>query len=408
MTPLHRLWRYFPPGWRRYGLSWIGGHLAPAAKNQPDVSSEVLIGGEIFRASGLGEGARIMQRALRKENIPSWMFEVQPYKFSRQRYNKNQRILADKPKAPLVLHVNAPQLPYALLALPRKYLFQRKIIGYWAWELPVISDDWKPGFRCVHEIWVPSIFTAQALEPWARKYKKIIRIVPHALAATSLKPVCQSRVTFGLPENALIVFVSFNLASSFVRKNPLAAIQAFRKAFGNQKDRVLLLKISHAEHYPEDMAAIQQAVSDFSNVIIKTEILSASESLALMASVDIVLSLHRSEGFGLVPAEGMMLGKAVISTNWSATAEFLDDQCGMPIHYRLIPVKDPRMVYQIPNALWADPDIDHAAQALIRLADNPEYRLHLGQKARKHIMNKLGTKPLKDALIANGVLKAAL
>ena len=60
-------------------------------------------------------------------------------------------------------------MPLAMLALPRKLVRQSRIIGYWASELPKVPADWLRGMRFVHEIWVPSKFTAQALAEMARE-----------------------------------------------------------------------------------------------------------------------------------------------------------------------------------------------------------------------------------------------
>ena len=51
-----------------------------------------------------------------------------------------------------------------------------------------------------------------------------------------------------------------------------------------------------------------------------------ADMAGLMAAVDIVLSLHRSEGFGLVPAEAMQLGKPVVATGWSGNMDFMNDR----------------------------------------------------------------------------------
>lgn len=47
--------------------------------------------------------------------------------------------------APLVVHVNAPFLPLALMRLGRGLTRGRRIIGYWAWELPVVPPEWHGG-----------------------------------------------------------------------------------------------------------------------------------------------------------------------------------------------------------------------------------------------------------------------
>ena len=111
-----------------------------------------------------------------------------------------------------------------------------------------------------------------------------------------------------------MVLVSFNLASSFERKNPIAAISAFRSAFGDRGDRILLMKIGNPTHAPDDFARIVDAVRGTSNIRLETRTFSSADLHALTNASDIVLSLHRSEGFGLVLAEAMLLRKPVIAT----------------------------------------------------------------------------------------------
>jgi len=52
--------------------------------------------------------------------------------------------------------------------------------------------------------------------------------------------------------------------------------------------------------------------------------LAPGERHELVASCDIVLSLHRSEGFGLVLAAAMLLGRPVIVTVWSGNLTVMD------------------------------------------------------------------------------------
>ncbi len=398
LHPLHRAWRLLPPGMRR--AAWARGTawLAPRASwPAPAAAAGLAVGGEILRASGLGEGARLMLAALDRLGVPHWGLQAGldvPGEAS------GERALPDvPPNVPLVLHINAPMLPSALLRLPRALLRGRRIIGYWAWELPVAPANWAAACGLVHDIWTPSRFSAAALAPLAPGR---VRVVPHPLAASPPAPSALTRADFGLPDDAVIVLVSFSLASSFARKNPLAAIDAFRRAFGGRPDRLLVLKIVHASHAPADLALIRAAMGDATNMRLETRTLPAADSHALTRCCDILLSLHRSEGFGLVPAEAMFLGKPVIATDWSATTEFLDPSCGVPVPYRLIPADDPRGVFMAPGAVWADADVDAAALALRALADDPAAREALGHAARVAAMARLGTEGLREALAALG------
>lgn len=372
----HRLWRQLPVAPRRHALAAAATILAPRPDRLlPPVAEGAVIGGEIHRGSGLGEGARIMGRALHSRGIPQDQIEAGLVSGRLQGASSCDRGAL---KAPLILHVNAPEFPAALFRLGRRFLKDRRIVGYWAWELPIPSSLWSYGARFVHEVWVPSRFTAQALEGLVPGR---IRVVPHALALSPVIPAHMDRQSFGLPENTLIVLVSFSLASGMERKNPIAAIRAFRAAFGQRTDRMLVLKLTNAEHYPDEMRRIQAEAAGADNIRFETRFLPAEESAALMQASDVVLSLHRSEGFGLVPAEAMLMGKTVISTDWSATAEFLNDECGLPVSYRLIPARDPRGVYEAPGAFWADVDL-HSAVSALRRAEDPDLRKKMGAAAQ--------------------------
>ena len=301
---------------------------------------------------------------------------------------------------PLVLHVNAPLLPASLLRLPRGALAGRRIVGYWAWELPTVPPAWRSAVASVHEIWAPSQFTAAALEPLAPGR---VRVVPHPVAARPPQPSGLTRADFALPDRAFVVLTSFSLASSFVRKNPLAAIAAFRAAFCAAPDKIMVLKISHAEHYPDDLATLRDAIADAPNIRLETRLLPAADSHALTACADVVLSLHRSEGFGLVPAEAMLLRRPVIATDFSGTTDFIDAGCGVPVPYKLVNARDPRGVFQAPGAQWAEADVGEAAAALLDLAANPERRRNLGERAYHAATTRLGVAGLTAALRGLGM-----
>jgi glycosyltransferase involved in cell wall biosynthesis len=398
LRPWHRAWRALPAGARRAALARVTASLAPRPDAvPPPAAAGLVVGGEIGRASGLGEGARLMLAALAQLGVPVWAIEA-GLRVPGEAAAGGAPPVPDG--APLVLHVNAPQMAAALLGLPRGLVRARRIVGYWAWELECAPPAWRVGARFVHEVWTPSRFSAAALEALAPGR---VRVVPHPVAAVPPLPSALGRADFGLPADAVVVLVSFSLASSFERKNPLAAIAAFRSAFGTRADRLLVLKVTHAGHAPSDLARLRGAMADALNMRLETRLLPRADSHALTRCADIVLSLHRSEGFGLVPAEAMLLGRPVIATDYSGTTDFLDTGSGVPVGYRLVPARDPRGVFEAPGARWAEADLGEAAAALVRLADDAAAREAIGRAGQAAARARLGAGALAQAVRALGL-----
>jgi glycosyltransferase involved in cell wall biosynthesis len=390
-TVPHTLWRNLPAVLRRRIFAKATALLAPksSALGSADTSGIVIVG-ELSRASGVGETARLMAVAAQRLGLAVWTIDLPP-PVDRQPEVALIASTAPPPGVPLVLHVNAPLLPLALLRLTTAITRNRPIIGYWAWEVPEVPPEWRPALACVNQVWVPSRFTAAVLEPLLPGR---VRVVPPALAVVPPVASTLDRAAFGLPAEAVVVLVSFNLASSFARKNPFAAVAAFRGAFGDRPDRILLLKVVHPEHAPADFARLAQ-MAQAPNIRIDTHTLPPEDRHALTACADIVLSLHRGEGFGLVLAEAMLLGKPVVATGWSGNTDFMDGANAALVGYRLVPARDDRSVYR---GLWAEPDVAEAAALLRILADDAELRRALGERARVSVMERLNGRELTASL----------
>src|SRR6185437_13814677 len=91
------------------------------------------------------------------------------------------------------------------------------------------------------------------------------------------------------------------------------------------------------------------------------------EVLALNSVCDAFVSLHRSEGFGFNLAESMLLGKPVIATNYSGSREFAREGTACVVDYKLVPVQEGSYLF-FSDQVWAEPDIEHAAVLMRRLA----------------------------------------
>ena len=375
----HKFWRTLPRGMRRRMVHGLIRLLAPSATPLSRLKpGPVVVGGLLSTASGLGEGARLCLDALHDLGWDAGKADLSSF-FLRPDLPEALPGFeaANHQGGTLILHINGPYTPYAALRLGRSFLSGRRVIGNWVWELPRMGPDWARGLRHVHEIWVPSRFTAGALPP---ETKVPVKIVPYPVRPPL---VTRDRDRFGLPEGAFVVLTAFDMGSSYVRKNPRAAIAAFRKAFGDDPSCVLLLKVGHSGDANWAMRDMESAIAGMTNVRIMQETLTRTEMAALIASSDTILSLHRAEGFGLVPAEAMLLGVPVVATGWSGNVDFMTNEDSALVGYELVPVWDPQGTYTVPDTNWAEADVDEAAAWLARLRADSGLRQGLATRARR-------------------------
>jgi glycosyltransferase involved in cell wall biosynthesis len=203
--------------------------------------------------------------------------------------------------------------------------------------------------------------------------------VPHPIFV--LPQVAPDRARFGFPDQACIVLQAFDLRSTAARKNPLGGLDAYLRAVPQASDRArLVCKLVGAQAFPDIFAQLKARVAEREDLILIADELSAHDMLTLTASADVILSLHRAEGFGLLLAEGMWLGKPVVATAWSGNMDFMDADSAALIDYKPMVAKDPQGMYS--GALWADPDLDAAAERLRALIGDPAARVALGERAR--------------------------
>jgi len=118
--------------------------------------------------------------------------------------------------------------------------------------------------------------------------------------------------------------------------------------------------------------------------VLLTQTLSRREVYELESACDCFVSLHRSEGFGLAPAECMYLGKPVISTDWSATAEFITPATGCPVRATTVTLDRNHGPYA-KGQTWAEPDTGHAAEWMNRLVADRALAASLGAAAQAAI-----------------------
>jgi len=290
-----------------------------------------------------------------------------------------------------IAHVDAPQSLDLVDAHPSEMAADRYRIGYWAWELPEFPDAWIQYASVFDEIWCPSEFCRQAM---AAKLPIPVMTMPHAIKAPEVQgDVSSWRKRFKLPTDKFLFLFSFDLNSYAPRKNPEAVIEAYRKAFADQGSQLtdqvgLVLKMYGKGYSREEREQLEQLKSELPNLYFVDEALSREELTGLQSASDCFVSLHRSEGFGLAVAEMMALGKPVISTNWSATSEFVNESTGCPVAFGLVELECNVGPYT-KGQLWAEADTDDAARWMQKVVNDVAFRKRISEKGKAYIANHL-------------------
>jgi glycosyltransferase involved in cell wall biosynthesis len=199
--------------------------------------------------------------------------------------------------------------------------------------------------------------------------------------------VAQLRARLGLPAKKFLFLTLFDFNSYSARKNPRAVIDAFRQSGLRGDEAALVIKVQNVSSNAADFAALQASVQDLPGTVLLTETLPRADIYALEAACDCFVSLHRSEGFGLAVAESMLLGKPVIATDWSATAEYVNHENGCPVRASLVTLDQNHGPYA-KGSQWADPDPTHAADYMRRLTSDRALVTRLGAAARETIRTR--------------------
>ncbi|MEQ1780889.1 MAG: glycosyltransferase [Hyphomonadaceae bacterium] len=278
-----------------------------------------------------------------------------------------------------IIHLNPPEMAYALSEIPSASWLGRYRIGYWAYELERVLPAWVRAANYLHEIWTPSRFVAEAL---IRSGVKIpVRVMPHpvALGAGATRAV---EAPSQLDGKLFQVLALGDIASSLSRKNLIGAIAAYVRAFQSTDVARLIIKTSKPEAHSRLLDVIRKAAAQRPDISVISDDLSATEMKQLIASSSVLLSLHRAEGFGLALAEAFLADVPALATGWSGNLEFMDQTPELLVQCSLVPVRDSAGVYRSRDLSWAEPDIDDAARKLRDLAGAPELRLQLARRGR--------------------------
>ena len=349
--------------------------------------------GHFKSITGIGEGARMYGRAIAKMNGYSAFVDIPLLNGTKQDDESFEYPLSTVLAYDInIVHINPTSLSLINYVYPQNFYNKRYNVGIWMWELDTMPIEWEEYINLFDEWIEPTEYSANIIR---KKINKNVTVVPYAIRDLEIDDSL-SRSSFNLPNEAFLFLVMFDSMSSAVRKNPTAAIKAFKKAFEKDNKNVgLVIKIGHA--IANDVDFLKGISEDYKNIYFVCENLSRKGINSLINLCDSFLSLHRSEGFGSVIAESMKLGKVAIVTNYSGNLDFTKENNSVLVPYKLIDV--PKDYYDYPvQDKWADADVNFASKMMKRLVSDKEYYNQLSKNAKKYIDEFYSINASKEAL----------
>ena len=295
------------------------GHHGPRhAVASPPPSVAVI--GFLQTASGLGAAARGISRVL-ADRSPTLVSMSALALTSPLPTGMPSACVMDPNSAPgddVAIHVYNPDV---FLAAIRRYgtrLLRANDLNIAVvnWETDLLPPRWAGVLSLYDTLCAPSSFTARAV---ARATGRPVHVVPNHVPARSprVRVATEPRFEF---------LCMFDHHSDFDRKNPLAAVRAFRAATRMLPARTSC-RLRIKCHAATPAAVIDRLRHESADAAIEIldETLDQPGMERLWNECDCLVSLHRSEGFGLPVAEALARAIPVITTRQGGVLDFVDD-----------------------------------------------------------------------------------
>lgn len=309
---------------------------------------------------GLGEGCRLIADAIQESGIDFVIVDYEKEHNARIADFKLSKKIGEPKYSINLIQLNADKIMRFRAYSGKKFWEYRYNIAHFAWELPEFPVDWKKSCDYFDEIWTPSNFCTDSIKKITNKPVYTMPFAIHPFI-----DIHRDREYFGLPENKFLFLTMFDINSVIERKNPISTIKAFKQTFLGNNSVGLVIKVNDFKK-KRGIESIISEVENVDNIYILDMVLSKNDVNSLINLCDVFVSLHRSEGFGLVMAEAMYFEKPVIATNWSSNVDFMDDKSACLVGYDLIKIDKDYGVYKKGNT-WAQPKEEEAAEYMKKL-----------------------------------------
>jgi glycosyltransferase involved in cell wall biosynthesis len=174
------------------------------------------------------------------------------------------------------------------------------------------------------------------------------------------------------------------------RKNPMAAIEAFRELREEHPEQMRHVELNIKTVAP----GLHPKLQDWApGLRIYYEVWDERAMRQFYADQHVLLAPSRGEGKNLPALEMLSTGGTVIATNWGGHTQWLSDAYAYPLRYTLEPVH-PRT----PRCCWATPEQAHLKELMLHTVSNRDQAQRKGTIAAQLIGDMCGWRPVLDRL----------
>lgn len=341
---------------------------------------EVCILGLPFGELGVGEQARGIIEIASHLNLKLKVFD---FKHEEDRFSNTntlyKKLETGKYDAPIKIFSLTQHHLAALLYRYGPELFENSYnIFHLAWEFSSSPPQLDSILYLADEIWGISEFVSSSFV----NNSAGVPVKTYCNYVDTPKFSKKNREFYGLPGNKFLFLTSLDVNSFPKRKNTLQTVDVFKSIFKNNPDVGLVVKISNPDLLNYGYQELIRSIGDCGNIYLIEKNFSKEEVYGLYDSCDVYVSLHRSEGFGLVIAENMLIGKPVICTDYSGNLDFCSKKNSLLIPFELVPVHSGEYIMD-GNFEWAEPCFKAAQDSMSQVYRDKDFYRQISQEALK-------------------------
>lgn len=361
-------------------------------------NKKCMLVGLYYSSTGLAANLKMMSKVMRHLGISHHIYDVETKSIIKIDAEGDVKLKNNLN----IFMINADMIPNHFL-LVNDLNKNALNIGFLLWELEYIPVNQKLALDVLDLIWVP---TNYLLDIYKKETDTPVNYVGKYISLPEPTKKYKSKQKFSF-------YMSFDFHSNIERKNPIAAIKAFKLAFGDNENVRFVLKTTEIlRNHPGNRKGQWENILKEINNDKRFKVISGripfQKLINQINSMDCIVSSHRSEGFGYLLAHAFLLSKPVIVTDYSGTSDFCTKETAYLVRWHKLNIEPGDFGSFVDTGFWANVDIQHMAEQMRKVYRDREEAFNKATKGKNLIESRYSlqqfSENIRDALQFNKII----